>query len=83
MVSAIRTKRKVGVAVIAQMKPRKMREIREGAGMNKAELARRTKMQASIIGWIEEGRYYPYSSQLEKIAEVLNVKNPDDLLEEV
>ena len=69
--------------MIAQMKPRKMREIRERVEMNKSELARRTKMQASTIGWIEEGRYYPYPSQLERIAEVLGVEDPLELLEEV
>lgn len=47
----------------------------------KAELARRAKMQGSTIGWIEEGRFKPYDSQLKKLAEQLEVADPHKLLD--
>ena len=52
-----------------------------GRGITKAELARRAKMQGNIIGWIEEGRFKPYNSQLKKLANALGVDDPNQLLE--
>lgn len=40
-------------------------------------------MQAGLIGWIEEGRFIPYDSQLEKIARVLGIDEPETLMEPV
>ena len=69
--------------MIAEMTPVAMKEIRESRGMTKAQLARETKMQAGLIGWIESGRFIPYESQLKNIAKVLGVDDPESLLEQV
>lgn len=50
-------------------------------GLSKSELARRSRMQSGVIGWIEEGRFKPYDSQLAKLAEALGVDEPGRLLE--
>lgn len=65
---------------ITQME-RLRREADGGRGITKAELARRAKMQGSVIGWIEEGRFKPYDSQLAKLAEALGADEPGKLLE--
>ncbi len=54
----------------------KRREI----GITKSELARRAKIQPGVIGWIEEGRFKPYDSQLEKLAKSLEIDDPQSLL---
>ena len=69
--------------MIAEMTPVAMKGIRESRGMTKAQLARETKMQAGIIGWIETGRFIPYESQLQNIARVLDIDDPYTLLEQV
>lgn len=56
---------------------------RRAAKWPRAELARRAKMQGSMVGWIEEGRFKPYDSQLAKLADVLGVDEPKKLLEMV
>ena len=48
--------------------------------LSKSGLARSANMQAGIIGWIEEGRFKPYDSQLIKLADALDVEDPDSLL---
>ena len=56
---------------------------REAKGMNKSDLARKSKVQASVIGWIESGRFTPYESQLQKIADALGWdKDPMKLLDQ-
>lgn len=41
-------------------------------------------MQAGMIAWIETGRFVPYESQLDKIADALGWKgDPTKLFEEV
>lgn len=50
-------------------------------GLSKSELARRARMQSGVIGWIEEGRFKPYDSQLAKLAEALEVDDPRMLLD--
>lgn len=40
-------------------------------------------MQANTVGWVEEGRFIPYDSQLKKLAEALGAEEPKSLLEEV
>lgn len=61
-----------------------MEKIRTNQGLSKSELARRSCVQQGLIGWIESGRFKPYDSQLEKIADALGwEKDPRELLEEV
>lgn len=50
---------------------------------SRAELARKAKMQGSMIGWIEEGRFKPYDSQLAKLAAALDVDEPKKLIDMV
>lgn len=51
--------------------------------MNRSELARAAKMQAGVIAWIETGRFIPYESQLNKIADALGWEgDPSELFEE-
>lgn len=59
----------------------RLKRVREDAGMSRAELARRAEMQGSTITNIESGRFIPYEKQLAKIASVLNVEDPESLLE--
>lgn len=68
--------------MIAEMKPVALKSIREDKHLTKTQLARLTEMQPGTIGWIETGRFIPYTSQLEKIAGVLDVDNPLELLEQ-
>jgi ribosome-binding protein aMBF1 (putative translation factor) len=57
---------------------------RSAKGWRKSDLARAAKIQAGVIGWIEEGRFKPYESQLQKIAEALEWDDDlDRLLNEV
>ncbi|MEG0419035.1 MAG: helix-turn-helix transcriptional regulator [Gordonibacter sp.] len=69
--------------MIAKMRPVKMMAVREGRGITRAELSRRVGMQANMIAWIETGRFYPYPSQIEKIAKNLEVGDPQSLLEQI
>lgn len=64
-----------------EMRPVALSAIRKEKGMNKSELARLSRMQPGMIAWIEEGRFIPYPSQLEKLAAALGVDNPSDLME--
>ena len=68
--------------MIAKMRPVALKAIRESKHLSKTQLARLAEMQPGTIGWIETGRFIPYKSQLEKIAKVLDVNNPLDLLEQ-
>lgn len=62
--------------------PVRMRSLRIGMNLSKAELGRRTGMQPGMIGWIEEGRFIPYDAQLEKLACALGVEDPEELVEQ-
>lgn len=62
------------------LKPVAMGQVRAARGMTRADLARAAKMQAGTITWIEDGRFIPYDSQLEKLAKALNVTDPETLL---
>ena len=67
-----------------EMKQTALRGVRESANMSKAEVSRRSKVQATMIGWIEEGRFIPYPAQLKKIARAIKYEGDMyDLLEEV
>lgn len=52
-------------------------------GLTKAALAKATGITPTMMGWIESGRYTPYRIQLERLADALEVDDPDTLLEEV
>jgi ribosome-binding protein aMBF1 (putative translation factor) len=61
-----------------------MEKVRADRGMRKADLSRASVVQASIIGWIESGRFIPYDSQLKKIAAALDWQGePAELMGEV
>lgn len=69
--------------MLREMRQTALMRIRKEAGMTKAELARRSHMDAGIIAWIESGRFFPYYSQLEKLAKALDYKgSPWELAEE-
>lgn len=61
--------------------PVKMQAVREGRGLSRAKLARMAELQPTMITWIETGRFVPYPSQLERLAGVLEVSDPEELLE--
>lgn len=61
--------------------PVKLDEIMATRRIRNADLARHAFMQPGTIGWIRSGRFIPYPSQLEKIADALGVDDPDSLLE--
>ena len=63
-----------------ELKPVAMKRMRNDLGMTRAELARKSRMQAGTIAWSEEGRFIPYESQLGKLAAALGVSNPESLL---
>ena len=63
------------------MKISLLKKKRIEAGLSKSELARRSNMQSGVIGWIEEGRFRPYDSQLVKLADALGVDDPKKLLD--
>ncbi len=65
------------------MKIRVQEQKRRELGISKAELARRANVQANVIGWIEAGRFRPYEVQLQRIAGVLGVDDPETLLDEI
>ncbi|ACV22434.1 Helix-turn-helix domain [Slackia heliotrinireducens] len=66
-----------------EMTPTALSKYREARGMNRSDLARATGMQAGTIAWIETGRFVPYPSQLQKIADALDVDDPESLLAEI
>ena len=51
----------------------KIQETREANGWSRAELARRSKMNAATISLIESGRLRPYPGQVEKLAKALKL----------
>lgn len=66
------------------LKRRRLAIVRKAKGMNRSQLARAAKMQAGTIAWIETGRFVPYESQLDKIADALGWEgDPSELFEEV
>ncbi len=70
-----------------QMIPVRTKDIRESLHLKRAQVAREANMQAGVVGWIEEGRFVPYETQIEKIAKVFRKHGWDgeteELLEEV
>lgn len=69
--------------MIAEMRPVRLGQVRAEKRITKSELARRAKMAPTTVKWIEEGRFIPYSSQIEKIARALGVDDPASLLEQI
>ena len=65
------------------LKPVKMRRYREQKGMSRQALAASSRVSAPTIGKTESGRYIPYDTELQRIAVVLGVDNPADLLEPI
>ena len=66
-----------------EMKQTALVRLRKEKGLTKAELSRRSRLDAGIIAWIESGRFIPYYSQLEKLAKALDYPgSPYDLAEE-
>ena len=70
-----------------EMIPVRGRDVRESLNIKRAQVAREAKMQPGVLTWIEEGRFIPYDSQLQKIADVYRRHGwkgeNEDLLEEV
>lgn len=62
------------------MTPTKLKLIREEKGMTRAALAKAACMGPTMISWIETGRFIPYPNQLLKLAAVLDVKDPAELV---
>lgn len=60
-------------------------QLRKAHGWTKAELARRSSLNASTVGAIENGRVVPYASQLRKLAKALGypLRQCDQLTQEV
>ena len=60
-------------------------EARIRRGWSKAELARRSGLNATTIGQIEAGRFKPYPSQLRKLANVFgwSAEELNDLVERI
>lgn len=54
---------------------------RRERGLTKAALARAAGVQPNVVTWAEAGRYKPYPVQLEKLAVVLGVADPETLLD--
>lgn len=50
-----------------------LRQLRQRAQWSRAELARRSKLNASTVGAIELGRLNPYAGQILKLAKALGV----------
>lgn len=54
-----------------------LRSHREERGWSRAELARRSELNATTVGWIESGRFRPYRVQVEKLAKALDLTVED------
>lgn len=61
--------------------PVKMQAVREEQGLSRSKLARMAELQPTMITWIETGRFVPYPAQLDRLARVLDVSDPEELLE--
>ena len=59
----------------------RLQQLREEHGWSRAELARRSKLTPSIVGWTEDGRWKPYPVQLKKLGRALKA-DPNILLQE-
>lgn len=70
-----------------EMVPVHSMRVRESLKLRKADVAREENMQPGVLTWIEMGRFIPYDSQIEKIANVYRRHgwkgDTEDLLEEV
>ena len=62
------------------LKPVKMRLYREKKGMSRQALSVAANVAAPIISKAEAGRYVPYDAELQRIAQVLGVADPADLM---
>ena len=73
--------------MIREMVPVYGRHVRESLKLKRAQVAREAKMQPGVLAWIEDGRFIPYDSQIEKIAGVYRKHGwegtTSELLEEV
>ena len=56
---------------------------RREAGLTKAALGKKAGIAPTTVGLIEHGRFNPYPVQLERLASVLGVVEPEALLEKV
>lgn len=52
----------------------RMTQVREARGLSKAEVARRARLDQSLISKIESGREKPWPGQLARLARVLRVR---------
>jgi transcriptional regulator with XRE-family HTH domain len=59
-----------------------MRELRERAGLTQERLAKRSGMQASVIGRLERGKHEPRLSSVLSVARGLGV-SPGELLDQL
>lgn len=70
-----------------EMVPVRSKGVRESLNLKRVQVAREANMQPGVLTWIETGRYIPYDSQIEKIANVYRRHGwkgtTDELLEEV
>lgn len=65
------------------MKVTVMEVLRREQGLSKAALARKADVQPNLVTWVEAGRFVPYPSQLEKLADALGEPDPERLMEPV
>jgi transcriptional regulator with XRE-family HTH domain len=57
----------------------RIRELREAAGLSRADLAKRLGVKEATVGLIEEGYFEPRAAHIPALAAILGVK-PEDLL---
>ena len=73
--------------MVREMIPVRSMHVRESLKLRKVDVAREANMQPGVLTWIETGRFIPYDSQIEKIANVYRRHGwkgtTDELLEEV
>jgi len=65
----------------ANLKPVRMKAIREERGMSRQALSACSNVSPAIIGKTEAGRYIPYDPELDRLAAALGVDDPAMLLE--
>ena len=63
---------------------RRVTQLREAQGWSKLKLAKEASLTPCIVIWIEQGRFVPYSVQLDRLVQALGWQGePLDLLREV
>lgn len=65
----------------ANLKPVRLKAVREQAGMSKAALFKASGVDVGTIGRIESGRFIPYDPQLTRLAGALGVDDPASLMQ--